>query len=194
MSAIDDMKEHGITTTKAAYWAHLFPNLEMVFWYRVDHCREYVRLNKIPVTLARSKDGTPTGAGYLIRQDTYFISSAKVPSRYIDHVNDWSKLTDRELGLRGEAVLGALIEHRIIFFPLVRADSARDEASQYNSVDLMARYMPSLPDFKIELKTECLESGNLFVQIKERGHRTNLARDEDEIIERASNMPAFREP
>jgi hypothetical protein len=183
-NAADAMVEHGIMTSEADYWVHFFPLLKQVFWYRADHCRDYVRLKNLVETIGRSKDGSATGAGYLIPQNAYFVSSVAVPDKYVAHL-DWRNLTDRESGFNGEAVVCAMLEHRVIVFPPMRAFALHDRESQNRSIDISTKYFGGV---NIELKTERVDSRNLYVQTRERGHKVHLTNDG---TERVTDAPAL---
>jgi hypothetical protein len=183
------MIEHGIYTTKADYWVHLFPLAERVFWYRVDHMREYIRLSNPPVVIGKSKDRTPTGAGYLVSQDEFFVSYAGIPSSYF-HRFDWRAATDRECGFRGEFVVDVLVEHRIVTIPAFRLRSLRTKADQYESKDFKGSYFG---DLYFETKTERAETGNLFVQTREGGHKVHLTNAGGQTVERISQAPELND-
>lgn len=187
MSQADAMIAHGIMTSAADYWVHLFPLARLAFWYRCEHCRDYIRVHRLVETIGRSKDGTATGAGYLIPKNAYFLSRAEVPSQYVDHVN-WRALTDREAGFMGEHILGVLIEHRIVSFPALRASVVRDAASQNSSLDLTTKYFGQLG---IELKTERAETANLFVQSRERGHKVHQVITNGAVEQRITDAPGL---
>jgi hypothetical protein len=167
------MTEHGITTTKADYWLHLFPLLRRVFWYRVEHCRAYIAQRKPVETIGRSKDGTPTGGGYLIPQDTYFVRSETIPPSYIEHA-DWPSLTDSEAGLIGQEIGFVLIEHRVVIFPAAYVTALNSRQAQLAATDCQVSWMPKR--ITVEIKTERLTTRNLFVQRSERGHRVHLTK------------------
>jgi len=166
------MIEHGITTTKAHYWLHVFPLLRRVFWYRVVHCRAYIEQRKLVETIGRSKDGTATGGGYLIPQDAYFVRSETIPPSYIDHA-DWPSLTDRQAGLLGQEIGLVLIEHRVVAFPAAFVVALETRKAQYEATDCQVRWMQKQT---IEIKTERVTTSNLFVQRWEGGHRVHLTR------------------
>jgi len=180
------MIKHGISTTKAHYWVHLFPLSYKVFWYPVVLCRNYISLHNLPQQIGRSKDGTPTGAGFLVPQSAYFVSGASVTREYLNDV-DWRELTDREAGLRGQDVVLALIEHRHIAFPpfILAPLNSRDD--QYSGVDCELRWRVKP---KIEIKTERATTQNLFVQHQEGGHRVHLTPNGQY---RASDIPLFED-
>ena len=180
------MIEHGITTSKAHYWVHLLPLLSKAFWYRVTHCRAYIALYKPAIHIGKSKDGTPTGAGFLIPQAAYFVLAAPVPGSYLDHVN-WQALTDRETGLRGQEIVLVLIEHGIIRFPFGMVTARTERSAQNDSIDCELKWRISP---KIEIKTERVTTSNLFVQTMEGNHRTNLTRQGDR---RDIDFPHFPE-
>jgi hypothetical protein len=178
------MVEHGIRTSVATYWVHFFPLKQRVFWYRVDHCRDYIDSYKPEHKPGKSKDGTVTGAGYVIRQDAFFISSADVPKKYLVGKN-WIDMTDRQAGFDGEYIVRVMHEHRVFVFPIHRASALRDQASQFKSVDVETGYF-GRPTF--EIKTERFDSANIFVQTGERGHKVHLTNDG---TERVTDAPAL---
>jgi hypothetical protein len=180
------MIEHGITTSKAHYWVHLFPLLERVFWYRVTQCRAYVTLTKPAIYIGKSKDGTPTGAGFLIPQAAYFVSAATIPKSYLSHIN-WPALTDREKGLLGQEIVLVLIEHGVIRFPFGMVTARTERSQQNDGIDCELKWRVSP---KIEIKTELVTTSNLFVQNMEGGHRTNLTGHGER---RDSDFPHFPE-
>lgn len=187
MNAPEGMREHGIMTTKAEYWVHLFPLSYEVFWYRVEHCRQYIERKKVPIKLGTSADGTPTGNGYLIPKTAYFVKREEVPVKYIDHA-DWRDMTDRQLGFNGEPIVGVLFEHRIIVIPPSRASLLRSKEAQFNATDFGVRWTHP---FTFETKTERRsDTANLYVQTHEGGHRVNQLRDE-EATERVTEAPGF---
>jgi hypothetical protein len=180
------MIEHGITKSKAHYWVHLFPLLSSVFWYRVTHCRAYIALCKPAIHVSKSKDGTPTGAGFLIPQVAYFVQTATVPNWYLNHV-DWLALTDREKGLLGQEITQTLIEHQIVRFPFGMVTARTERTSQNDSIDCELKWRINP---KIEIKTEVVSTSNLFVQTMEGRHRTNLTQ---QGTQRDVDFPHFPE-
>lgn len=181
------MIDYGIHTTTADYWVHIFPLAERVYWYRVQHMLEFLRLAKKPLTIGKSKDGTPTGAGYLVSQDEYFVSYAGVPSNYLGSFR-WREMTDRECGFAGEHLVDVLVEHRVVTIPAFRLRNLRAKAEQYESKDFKGSYFG---DLYFETKTERAESGNLFVQAKEGGHRVHLSTADGRVTERVTAAPNF---
>lgn len=165
------MIEHGITTTKAHYWVHVFPRLRRVFWYRVAHCRAYIVQRKLVETIGHSKDDAATGSGYLIPQDAYFVRSELIPPSYLDHA-DWMALTDREAGLLGQEIGLVLIEHRVVALPSVIPITLESRKAQIDdATDCEVRW---LQKYTVEIKTENVTYKNLFVQRREGGHRVHL--------------------
>lgn len=189
MSPSDSMKEHGIMTTCADYWVHLIPVDRKVYWYRVDLCREFIERTNPPSTIGRSKDGTPTGFGFLIRRDSYFVQEADVSPKYLAGI-DWNDLTQRQLGLAGEARIWSLIEHRVVRFPIERVVTSREKAEQFAGMDFQVKFFGA---FRVEGKTENVRSQNLFVQTRERGHKVHLVQKDGEIIQRETPIHGFSE-
>jgi hypothetical protein len=183
------MTEHGIMTTKADYWVHLFPLMRRVFWYRVALMREYLRITGLVEHIGHSKDGSPTGSGYLVPQSATPVRASEVPIDYFAGFV-WVGATDREIGFRGEFIVGVLLEHGVVKLPLQRATRLDDSSSQFASTDYQTSFMtPAL----IEVKTELKESTkNLFVQTRERGHKVHQIRTDGGVTERFSEAPEFR--
>lgn len=180
------MIEHGIGTTRAHYWVHLFPLLRRVFWYRVAHCRAYIEFYKPALKIGYSKDGAPTGAGFLIPQSAYFVQSIDVPERYVAAA-DWTSLTDRESGLRGQEIAHVLIEHRIVTFAPWLALEASSRLEQLDAIDCKMKWGQQRT---IEFKTELCTTANLFVQKAEGGHRVHRTRAGEQ---RPSDFPQMFE-
>ncbi|MCO5144581.1 MAG: hypothetical protein M9895_00230 [Aquamicrobium sp.] len=184
-----NLVEHGIHTTKADYWIHLFPLEEpcRVYWYRVELMREFLRISKTPVTLGKSKDGTPTGARYLVRRDEFFVNSEVVPAWVVEG-QFRSDMTDRELGFRGELVILSLLERRIVSVPVLFVTGLRSREDQFDSKDFQGTYFR---DVSFETKTERVKSENLFVQSREGGHRVHLQTVDGQVRERFTDAPGF---
>ena len=162
------------------------PLLRRVFWYRVALCRSFIALYKPPLFIGNSKDGSPTGIGYLIPQKTYFVRAATVPDDYVESV-DWPTLTDREAGLRGQEIAFALIEHGVVKFPSLFVAPLNDRSAQNDATDCQLRW---LRNAKVEIKTERVTTANLFVQIRESGHRVHLTSVGEQ---RMSKFPLFED-
>ncbi len=188
MSAPDGMREHGIMTTGAEYWVHLFPLSYEVYWYRVEHCRQFIERKKVPIKLGKSADGAATGNGYLIPKTAYFVQRNDVPAQYVDHDN-WRDMTDRQFGFMGEAIVGVLLEHRVVKFPPSYASLLRTKEAQFSASDFSVRWMQP---FTFEAKTERhSESPNLYVQTHEGGHRVHQLRGQGDVTERVTDAPAL---
>jgi hypothetical protein len=189
------MTLHGITTSMADFWVHLFPRLQfpMVFWYRREEALAYATARKLPLTIGRSKDGQPTGAGYLIPRRESFIHQIPVPRRYLEN-HRWEGLTDREAGKLGELVMRQLVEDDHIQTPRKRCCPLQTRQSQlHDATDVRLQW---LPDWSFEFKTEMLDAtkdrGNLYVQVKEHNHQPELYRDElGGVHERHTDMGAL---
>jgi hypothetical protein len=189
---VPPMTTHGIMTTGADYWIHLFPLDCEVFWYRADDCRRYIEHQKMPLTIGNSKNGTATGAGYLISKTAKFVLSAEIDRAYIDDF-EWAKsrATDRQAGLQGQIVVRRLIEDRVVRLPTITTQSLDARADQLASIDFKLRWFPP---WCVEVKTErVMVSANLFIQAAERGHNPTLLHDGKNAIERYTAMPGFKE-
>ena len=183
------MIEHGIHTSVADYWVHVLPVQRWVSWYRRDHMLAHIASTKPPVHFARSKDGTSTGAGYLVPRTAPFILRGLIPPRLIDG-HDWEGMTDRELGREGEALAYRLIENNIVRFPMVRVTRLRSKADQCSGKDCV---VDARPHWTLEIKSERPPNGsvNLFVQTQEGDHRPNLIPDGSG--ERVTDLQGYNE-
>ena len=188
MTAPNGMREHGIMTTVAEYWVHLFPLSYEVYWYRVEHCKQFIERKNVPIKLGKSADGTATGNGYLIPKTSYFVKREDVPAQYMDHCN-WRDMTDRQFGFMGEAIIGVLVEYRIIKFPPSVASLLRTKEAQFSASDFGVKWTQP---FTFEAKTERRsETPNLFVQTHEGGHRVHLLRGRDDMTVRVTEAPSL---
>lgn len=185
------MIEHGINTTTADYWVHLFPVelVATVYWYRVDHMREYLRLKNPPIQAGKSKDGSVTGAGYLVPKDAYFISYAEVPEHFVCGFR-WGEMTDREFGFTGEHVVDVLIEKRVVSIPAFRLRNLRRRDDQFDAKDFVGSYFV---DASFEAKTERVHSRNLFVQSQEGAHKVHLVSHSGEVSHKYTAAPGFED-
>lgn len=162
------MTHHGIMTSEADIWVHLLPFQPAVYWYTVSLCRKFIQRQKLPITFAASKDGTPrTGAGYLIRKDAFFIHRIVVPREFLASY-DWVHYTDREAGLAGQDVVEALIDQELLRFPNRKTKFLTSSKEQNAGLDMRITYLDPLT---LDVKTERVVSDSLFVQTHERDHR-----------------------
>jgi hypothetical protein len=182
------MIEHGITTTKADFWIHLFPLEARAHWYEVQEMRDHIERTNIPISIGHSADGTKTGSGYLIPRHLSFVARAEIdPDRFLDHF-DWVNATDRESGFEGERVICRLLEHRIVRLPFCRAHLLLTEIAQLQGVDGDLEWEPRWTwDAKTERPRKEAWGRNLFVQHSEGGHRYHQIRGTGE--ERYSEAP-----
>jgi hypothetical protein len=187
------MKGHGIFSTNAVVQIHLHPIdpdvlTGAVYWYRVAAMRRHIELTKPRTVLGFSKDAAQTlsGAGYLIPKSTFFISGMKLPPRYCAG-HDWRNATDRENGQRGEQIVAALIDHGVIQLMRQVSISTRTLEDQYAGVDGEVFWNRKT---RFEAKTETYQSGNLYVQTHEGGHRPNYLADGVERV--TTLLPLFK--
>lgn len=187
------MVARGINETAADYWIHFHPIEEggpTVYWYRVPHMRAFICRMEVPITLGRSKDGFPSGAGYLVPKETGFILKAAVPPIYMTHIKKWdaAHLTDRQAGFAGEEIVDVLLEHGVISLPGSIPIVARGQSDQFASVDMRMEWKwPKT----IEIKVERRRSEFLFVQTHERGHRVHTLSTGEEHI---TDAPGWGNP
>lgn len=187
------MKEHGIFTSKSEYWIHLHPldllaPAGVVYWYLVQAMRQYIELMKLKPVLGFSKDPSKTasGGGFLVPKSAFFISKAILPPQYCsDH--DWRNSTDRENGQWGEAIIRSLLDHGLILLHRQVSTSIRTPEEQYAGIDGTVAWNKKV---RFEGKTETIQSGNLFVQTHESGHKPNYLADGVERV--TALLPLFK--
>jgi hypothetical protein len=191
------MIERGIWTSKADFELHFLPFDRRAYWFPIVQCQLYIERHNLPVRIGRSKDGSPTGEGYLIPKRDSLVSSVIVADRHLEKY-EWGKLTDRECGLRGQEIVLKLFLCGEIFIPiqtsdrvLIKAREYKDQDSQNDCMDIKVRVTC---DRIIEVKCERIKSENLFVQKGELNHRVHLIReDSGRIGERFTPIPDFQE-
>ena len=185
------MIQRGIHTTTADIWMHLFPFEKALYWYLVRHMREHIADKKIISRLGRSKDGTPTGDGYLVRKDAPFIARVNVPDAMIDAFL-WREGTDRQVGLLwGEQVVDWMMATGQSRIPPYQIERLNTRAAQNNQGDFGIT-MHMLVSQVVEVKTEMKDSQNLYVQTREGGHRVHQRKDSHGTVEhRFSVAPAL---
>jgi hypothetical protein len=172
------MIEHGIFTSRADVWAHLFPLEQAVYVYRVSIMRWWI--NYIRTTHSyRGKiagyskgSGNATGLGELVPKQKVWIKKHFVPKTYLAGHN-WENGTDRENGTRGQIVGKNLLSDGMIELPLVWISRAVSREEQNSAVDYRAKLAIEIA---IEFKTETVKSENLFVQTDEYNHNPHITR------------------
>lgn len=171
------MTEHGIFTSIAYYWIHLFPLDGCVYWYSAACMREFIAIEKLPLTDGRSLDGSITGIGYLVPKVSPYrlIEFAPVSDYFKEDRFNWEETTQRECGRRAQLVVELMLTHGTIKLPTYRIDREESLAEQLKGYDGHVRYFA---DVKYETKCErAKNSPNLFVQRGENGHKATLGRD-----------------
>lgn len=193
---IVQMTRYGIDTSKADFWVHFHPlhvtgfgnNIAPLegaaFWYDAELCRRYIQRMNPQVIGGHSKNGSITGAGYLIPKTVYFVHKVIVPQPYIAGI-DWAGMTDRECGKLGEDCIKDMIANSVIPIPqrcVERVPISQElEGCDFKLYGKAYRY--------VEVKTERDISGNLFVQCGERNHNPNLAIEANgEMVERVTPL------
>ena len=172
------MIEHGIFTSKADLWAHLFPRDQQIFVYRVSIMRWWIThvrtMHSYRGKVAGHSKGTGkvTALGELVPKQKEWIKRCFVPIDYLAR-HDWENGTDREIGRRGEKVGAELLSVGWLELPLIWSPREVSRQEQNLSMDYRATLMvePS-----IEFKTETVKSDNLFVQTDEYGHDPHVTR------------------
>ena len=134
---------------------------------------EAIRAGKFKRKDGTSADGSVTGRGYLVPWERcLFVRRWFVPWHLFSGFA-WVDATDEEAGARAEEIVYSALElgHIGSLEPL------RDLARQYAGEDFAVTLASS---FSIEIKLDRLASqtGNLFVQTAERGHKHGMARSD----------------
>lgn len=168
------MTERGIKNTKADIWAHLFPQEAQLYWYYVRHMRDHIADAKPPLTPGKSKDGSVTGWGYLIKISQPFITACPIPKEMVDAF-DWENGTDRQVGLIwGERILDWCVTLGKFRLSCWNVKALRCRSEQNDIGDFAAEFVARpLIELKTELKAG---TGNLYVQTAEKNHQVNLTR------------------
>lgn len=172
----NQMIKRGILNSKSEYWVHFHPKEYSIYYYYKNDLLEWIEEAKPKTVTGKSKDGSITGKGYLVPKSLPFISHIKVPRDIVDYF-DWANGTDREKGLKwGEKAIRWCLSRKILTLPIWSASPIRDKDEQYASVDYQLRLRPS-PMF--EVKTETVESSNLYVQTHELNHKVHITESND---------------
>lgn len=157
-----ELIEHGITTTRSDYWVMLHPLDRAVYYFSVVGFRELIVRAYLPQREARSKSGAITGRGYLL--DKKRVARSLLDSRYVEAI-EWGRLTDRQKGLRGQAIAIQILNDCLLLPNLKRPFwLIADKAAQFEGRDT------TNGEISIEIKTDCTETENIYVQTHEKGH------------------------
>lgn len=184
------MIERGIHTTKADWWAHIFPNEGIMYCYSVRHMIDWIADAKPVSRIGKSKDGSETGKGYLVKKSAPFILQFRIPEEMLRHFT-WDDATDREKGLIfGEKIadwMFATSKARLPFFSVSRL---KRKSEQLNLGDFGIQFsMPTV--LVVEVKTESVRSENLYVQTHEQGHRVHQTLKNGAVVTRFTQAPAM---
>ena len=155
------MIEHGIHTTHARYWVHLVVPMRLLCRYVVDDMRRHIMRAEPPLKDGHSKDGSITGKGYVVEIGQPFIRTTPVAENYFAGF-DYTQ--DRELGLRGAELIARIL----------RADGRTVRMIETREAQLQECYDALVDGHRVEFKTEAKDTGNLFVQIQEGGHKATF--------------------
>jgi len=159
---VKELVEHGITTTRSDYWMMLHPLDRAVYYFSVVGFRELIARACPPQREARSKSGSITGRGYILSKER--VARSLFDSRYVNAIN-WSDLSDRQKGLRGQPIAIRLLNDCVLL-PALRRPFwfIVDKAAQFEVRDT------TNGEVSIEIKTDCTETENIYVQTHEKGH------------------------
>lgn len=177
------MIQHGIHTSGADFWVHLHP-LEKpapaIYWYAVRHMREHLT-NVVALTNGKSKDGTVTGNGVLVKKNEPFIRRVNMPTAIAEYF-DWGNGTDRQAGLLwGEQAMDWLLSTAQLQIPFFTASRLQGRRQQIHLGDFGVQFhMPEV--ILAEVKTERVQSQNLFVQTAEGGHKVHQKKIDGSVI------------
>ena len=157
----------GIHTSKADIWVHISPFELRLYWYFCDSAKQYITRHCPPTKMARSKDGSITGYGYLIDAFSEFIKNLEFPEAYLSDL-DWSALTDNQAGRECERIAARCIENGIFVLPLICEKSSLHDDLKLG-IDLRTR----TANLQVKCDKPTLRTHNLFVQKSEFHHSTN---------------------
>lgn len=176
------LQEHGITTTKADFWAHVFPEELRVYCYSVVDMQNFIARSKPQLVAGHSLEGEVTAAGYLVAKTWPFIRKSDFPEEY-RAAFAWERATQRERGYWGEELFEWLVNTGKFRPPTVwHARRLETRAEQYAQCDYRLA-LKQAPVF--EIKTEGADyahGANLFVQAGEDIHAGgygNFGKSED---------------
>jgi len=180
------MKQRGIHNSVADVWVHISPIDYMAYWYLRTVMLEYIEAEWLEPIAARSIDGTVTGSGYVISSCLPFIRPQQLEKRYFwptyergviplddgAHVKRWLRMSQGEAGREAERIGLIMLQHGRINLP-IRIVEKTDLAGEYASMDCTISIREV---WKVEIKGDIksAETGNLYVQTGERGHRHAL--------------------
>lgn len=183
------MTKHGIFTSTADYWIHLHVWTADLFWYQAEVMRTFIRLNPhLKTKLGHSKDQTATGNGYTIPKNSFFITRQGVSQDVLPCI-DWKLLTDRDLSMWGELIVQSLITRRVLRLPDLLVCPDRTREGQNGGRDAVCKWHAP---FSYEVKTDCTDTDNIYVQTEEHGHKPTLRRAENgATVEQYSELPPF---
>lgn len=179
------MGNRGIHTSEAEWWCHFHPLECVLYLYRRQECLDHVERNNMKTTVkGKSREGSVTGRGYLIPKSASFLIRRKLASSRVNVV-EWAKVSNREAGLRGEEIVFTALKEGAFeqIGTIVVRTQARD--AQLNGWDMESA------NGRIEVKTECVYTPNLFVQTWESGHVPTLRKDGS--VDNVTKLPAFEE-
>jgi hypothetical protein len=187
---MSEMVRHGIHTSRADIWIHFFPREGKAFWYWRHHMITYLKESKLSGSIAFSKDGTATGNGIPVSKKLGFIQCCQVPAQMVDSFK-WEGVTDREAGTQGEHVMDWFLSHGGLRFGGWKVRRMASKAEQMSFGDFELSF---LPQPRVEVKTELVDSPNIYVQTHERGHNPLVYKDsKGQARRRYSGLPSFEE-
>lgn len=163
------MGDHGIHTSEAEWWCHLHPLEPALYLYRRQDCIDYVAFVKLKQRDGRSRNGSVTGRGYVVPKKTSFILRRGLAAWRVEGI-DWKNASNREVGFfRGQEIVLKAMREGVFFSEVgtivVMAGSYEAEMGGWDLESARGR---------IEVKTECIVSSNLFIQTWESGHVATL--------------------
>jgi hypothetical protein len=176
------MGDRGIHTSLAEWWCHFHPLEPRLYLYQRQDCLAHIENNDLKPHDAKSRDGSVTGRGYLIPKSALFVIRRKLAPWRIEGV-DWANASNREAGLLGEDIV--LMALREGAFQQIGTIVIKTQAhnAQLNGWDMESA------NGRIEVKTECVVSRNLFVQTWESGHIPTLRKDGS--VDSSTELPAL---
>ncbi len=169
----EQLYAYGIQNCASDFACHITPLLPAAYWYSTARMVDFIVANFETVVRkeARSLDGSVTGAGYLVPCSQPFIREIRFDAKYIP--KDWEKLSHGERGREAEELGALLVEHGILNFPFRKVECVESKDEQISGIDSKIHFCPTATvQWKADIPIA--RTGNLFVQVAERGHKHNL--------------------
>lgn len=168
------MVEYGIWTTKAKWILHLYPLRNEIYVLRTKLVREYIKERGLKEIVGKSRDGTISSGGYLIPKTCSFVRLIKIPSHYCEK-HKWRNLTPRQYGWEiGEPIIRKILNDAVFWTACELWKPVEHEERIENRCNFVGIYRKSGNKIYVWSQTCLKDTGNLFIQKKEGGHKVHL--------------------